>query len=196
MSYNTQSGPFDNNDVPPWADEPEAPVQEGQPAWADPAVTSPEAVSATLKAGRDFDAPWVVVKGPTADSVSSHLDDVIRSGLLAKTADAGRQLQSAWGAQAPTPQAQAPRQNNRPASNGWGGPRPQNPAPQGGGNARTKGAPIPTGQACAHGVLAYTSWTAKDGSGRTFEAYKCPAAVADYRDPNSCKETVWADKVR
>lgn len=48
------------------------------------------------------------------------------------------------------------------------------------------------GQSCPHGPLVFTSWNAKDGS-KVYKAYKCPAKVRNFRDPNSCEMTVWAN---
>jgi hypothetical protein len=145
---------------------------------------SAEAISVTLKGSAGHDAPWIVVKGGSAAEVKQALQDVAQSELMAMTAAAAKAFREFNGA--PANQA-APQQ--RKANNGW---QTQN-------QQATPAAPSaqqhPTGEACPHGVLTYTSWRAKDGS-KTFEAYKCPNKVANYRDPNSCERTVWADKVK
>lgn len=81
-------------------------------------------LKATLKAGRDFDAPWLTVDGNTPDDLKAKLDNIANNGLLqslVSVADLLKATNNAGPVLAP-PQQQA---QQAPANNGWGQPQQQ-----------------------------------------------------------------------
>lgn len=138
------------------------------------------ALSATLKGGTGFDAPWVVVYGNTPDEVEGKLRGVIQTGLIEATVEAANALKAANNAGPLAPQGQeavqqAPAQQAPPAPaqpQGWGQQAPQQqPAPQAG---PVNGTPHPEGKTCpACGqVVQYKAFTSK--AGRDFKLWSCP----------------------
>jgi hypothetical protein len=150
----SDNNPFETNTAvtPPWEAEVPTTAVQG----------SPEAVSSTLKAGAGFDAPWVVVKGSDAGTVDRHLDDVLSSGLLAKTAKAGKALQEAWSAAGGSANAAANARPQRPAYNA---PAPATPATD------------PNAPTCEHGRTHRTGTSAK--TNKPWSAWFCNANVCD-----------------
>lgn len=132
------------------------------------------ALTVTLKAGKDYDAPWVVVYGNTPDEVEQKLSNL--GGLIEATVEAANLLKAANNAAPlvsggpdayPTPAPQAPVQ--QPAQGGWGQPAQQQAAPQQGSRLH------PEGKACGCGnVLNYKSVNRKS-DGKQFNFWECPA---------------------
>jgi hypothetical protein len=125
---------------------------------------------ATLKAGKDYDAPWLGVDGDNPDDLKAKLDYIQSSGVLDSLVGAANMLKAvnnvvSTGA-APA-QAQAP----APQNNGWGQPQAQpqqQSAPPQNHGAQTH----PEGLACHCGKLL------EFGKTRTNKGqWKCP----DYR---------------
>jgi hypothetical protein len=123
-------------------------------------------VTITLKAGRDFDSPWIVVSGDTPAEALANLDQVGMLGGAAAVANAAKSLQATYtvaGATGPvqdvTPPAPttptAPPQATAPAA-------PAAPAPT---------APPADAMFCQHGQR-----TRYEGSknGRKYVGYFCP----------------------
>lgn len=97
-------------------------------------------ISVTLKAGKDFDAPWIVVYGNRPDEVQAKLENL--GGLVEAAVNAANHLKAVnagsalpavaqpaaqpWGQQAPQQQApaQQPQQNQggQQQGNRYGGP--------------------------------------------------------------------------
>lgn len=137
---------------------------------------SEHALSVTLKAGRDFDSPWVVVYGDNPPEVEAKLNDI--DGLLKATVTAAATLRSlhtleAGGVPA-TPVASEPAQQSQPAqSGGWGNRNQQQgqSAPQQQSGARLH----PEGKQCGCGnVLNYKTVNRKS-DGKEFNFWECPA---------------------
>lgn len=118
----------------------------------------------TLKAGRDFDAPWVVISGDTVAEAVTHLQAV--NGNEQAIVDQARLLQAAYSAgPLTTPTAAAPAA--APAA-------PAAPA------ATAPPASQPAGQMCVHGPRTYRTGTSARGA---WQAYFCPLAKGH---PDQC----------
>lgn len=126
-------------------------------------------INVTLKAGKDYDAPWITVGGDSAEEVVGLLGEIEQVALLAVAAGVGDEFGRAWLAthtlnagHAPAPQNQ-PQQQYQPV---------QQQAPQGGGWGGNQGQQsAPTGQApvCAHGPMTDRNF---NGS-KVYQAWYC-----------------------
>lgn len=139
---------------------------------------SEHSLSVTLKAGRDFDAPWVVVYGDTPDEVQFKLENI--EGVLKSAVSAAAALRSlhtleAGGVPA-TPVASEPAQQ-QPAGWGnstqqsqpqWSQPQQQAPVQQG---ARLH----PEGKACRCGNVLNFKQVNRKSDGKQFSFWECPA---------------------
>ena len=107
-------------------------------------------VSVTLKGGRDFDAPWVVVRAQSTAAALAALDEQMQD-LLKATAKYGKAFAQLGS-------------ENKPASKGA---RPA-PGPQEHPGGRE--------EFCSHGKRVYKTGVAKSGknAGKTWEAFDCP----------------------
>lgn len=120
------------------------------------------ALTATLKAGKDFDAPWLVIRANDPNELATRLQGIAQAGVHQLVVDAANTLKAVNNAQAvvgaPTPPAQPQQQ--------WGGaqqqapaqstsaPQYQQPAPQqNGGGGRFGGEQHPEGLQCHCGKV-------------------------------------------
>ena len=117
-------------------------------------------ITATLKGGKDFDAPWIVVHANTAAEARDILGEVEASGLLADMGRVGKALkaQHLMGAERGARPVDAPQQ---PAQGSWGQQgtqqsygQPQQPAQQGWQSNRPEANPNDNKQ-CIHGPMTY-----------------------------------------
>lgn len=151
-------------------------------------------LSCTLKAGTDYDSPWVVVYGNTPGEVEAKLRDT--GGLIAAVVEAANTLKATW-ALGPVQSApasntveviqhqQAPiqQQVQQAAPQGWGQPQQpvQQQAPAAPQQAVGKyGAQLhPEGKQCHCGqVLQYSLTRTNKGQ------FKCPAYRYNNGNPN------------
>lgn len=96
--------------------------------------------SLTLKAGKDFDAPWLVVKAATVTDLHDKVNALVEGGVFATLGNAAKSMHAAYvlgktlGAQpespplAPTPATTAPSAAAKPAADS---PSPWGSAPAG-----------------------------------------------------------------
>lgn len=130
-------------------------------------------ISVTLKAGKDYDAPWIVVYGNHPDEVKQKLEAM--SGLIEATVNTANHLKGVnAGAALPAVAQQAP-----PQQQAWG-QQPQAPAQQ----PQQWQAPAPQQQSgprlhpditcgsCGSRV-AFKTITSK-ASGKSFDLWSCP----------------------
>lgn len=83
------------------------------PAMSDPFEnTSDGKIVVTLKAGRDYDAPWIVIHGDSVEDVLRHYDDKKFAELMARTRDAARYFGTA------NLSAKTPKKSAKPAKPG------------------------------------------------------------------------------
>lgn len=131
-----------------------------QPAPFNTTDTDNDAITATIKLGAGYDAPWVVFRAASVTALNDLLRDAYTNltGPLVATAQV---FQGEWGGQAPAPAQAAP-----------AAPQAAQPAP-----ATQSGA-----QVCAHGEMTYRE--AKPGSGKSWKGYFCPTPMGT---PNQCK---------
>jgi hypothetical protein len=159
--------PFPNETI-------ESPTTEVKPMTNDS-----EAVTVTLKAGTGFDAPWIVVRGSSAEDVKSKLDSVGQTELMNAVATAGRNFVQVNGGKA----ASAPAQSAPAAAkvDPWNaGPPAAAAAPA----AAPTGFPVKT---CQHGNRVRR--TGENARG-TWVAHFCPTPKGA---PDQCP-AIWGDK--
>lgn len=134
-------------------------------------------IKATLKAGKDYDAPWITVDGADPADLAFKLNGLAEAGALQAVVDAANLLKAAnvvsssgatGAAPAPAAPAQAPAQAQ---PQGWGAGQPQ-AAPQ-------QQAEVPSWAAagaqkiCPCGQTAvYKSGTSK--AGKPYALWACP----------------------
>lgn len=112
-------------------------------------------VVVTLKGGRDFDAPWIVIHANDVADANDHLRDAALGELIRNTQEVAKFF--AGGGQN-TPQA-----------------APQRPQNNGGQRGKPAGASMhPQGETrqCAHGQMTYRSGINRNG--KPYEAFFCP----------------------
>jgi|SRR5690606_4834963 len=151
------------------------PVKEAAAVTVPAPVAGPREISATLKAHSGHNAPWLVFKGATAAEVKEMVQDAVDSGLMETVAAGAKQFAVSAGTPAPAPAA-----------------RTADPAPQAAFSAPAApaapaGTPTTT-QTCRHGVLQYNEWTGRNGN--LMRAFQCPVRIANYRDPDACKDAI------
>lgn len=153
-------------------------------------------ISATLKGGTGYDAPWVVIYANDPGELKAKLAGIAEQGVLQATVEAANLLKGAnnaapllaGGEQAAPPQ-QAPAQpvQQAPQQSAWGQqPVQQQPfqqqAPQGGfqqGGEFQKGQPHPQGTACHCGQVLVFSPT-QNGK----KKFQCPQWRWNNGNPN------------
>lgn len=117
----------------------------------------------TLKGGKEFDAPWIVVRGDNPDGVVALLDAISQRGLIAKTVELAGEFagvrNAAVGLNATPTQVQVPQ--GAPVA-GPTTPAPQVSAPQG------QAAPGPV---CQHGPRQYKEGVSK--AGKPYKLWAC-----------------------
>lgn len=164
-------------------------------------------LSATLKAGTNYDAPWVVVYANTPDELKQRLDGITSLGVLEATVDAAATLRAIHNAQeggltppsrlptttgAPNPGGTPFTQQPQPAyptpqppqsGGGWGQQAPQQQAPQaqqGGYQGGNRGVLHPENKACTTcgSVLEFKT----TGGGK--KKWQCPQWRWNNGNPN------------
>ena len=139
---------------------------------------SEHSLSVTLKAGRDFDAPWVVVYGDTPDEVQFKLDNL--EGVLKSAVSSAALLRNLHtlesGGLAVAEVTTAPAAPAAPAQpQGWGQPAQQQaPAPAFAGPQN--GTPHPEGLTCPvdGAPVVFKRTTPRRSDGKVFEFWTCP----------------------
>lgn len=140
-------------------------------------------VVVTLKGGKDFDAPWIVIHADNAAEARDLMGEVEQSGLLADVGRVAKGLkaqhllgenlgarpvdapgsypepapQGSWGAQGT--QQFAPQQQQQPQQGGWGG------AQQGGG------ANPGDNKSCIHGPMKFQPAGVSRRTGNAYAAF-------------------------
>ena len=133
-------------------------------------------LKATLKAGRDFDAPWLTVDGISPDDLKMKLQLVAEQGVLEALVDAATTLRAihnlAAGGVTPPPAAAPSAPPAAPQQSGWGQQAPAQPqqqaAPQGGARLHPEGKTCPCGN-----VLNYKEVNRRS-DGKLFKFWECP----------------------
>lgn len=144
----------------------------------------------TLKGGKDYDAPWIVVRGTNPDDVTNKLRSL--GDVVAATIEAAELFKGAGNAApilAPHPQAAAVQQQ-APQQQGWGGQPQQQAAPpqnQGGGGRFGNKPKHPEGKACHCGNVLELN---KTQSGKT--KFQCPDWRWNNGNPNG-HDMEWAN---
>jgi len=144
-------------------------------------------VTITLKAGRDFDAPWIVVSGDTPEEALANLDDLGRRGAAAAVGNAAKALQATYavsGAMGPVQQV-ADEPAPQAAANVVQLPtaQPQVPA-QAAPAAAAPTAPPANAMFCPHGQRTFKSG---QKNGRKWTAFFCPLPPGH---PEQC-QAIW-----
>ena len=125
-------------------------------------------VSVTLKGGRDFDAPWVVVRAQSVGAALDALDEDMQQ-LLKVAAKYGKAFAELGGSKPAGGAAKsgAASSNSRPA-----------PGP--------KDHPDGKKEFCQHGEMQYKSGVTKTGKnqGKTWHAFDCADGVCDRKWDN------------
>lgn len=131
-------------------------------------------ISVTLKAGTDFDSPWVVIYGNDPFEVEEKLSNI--EGLLQKTVSTAAALRALHtlekGGLPATPVQQAAPQAQQPAQSGGWGQRPQQqaaPAQQSGGAQLH-----PEGKQCRCGNVLNFKQVTRRSDGKQFSFWECP----------------------
>lgn len=107
-------------------------------------------ITVTLKGGRDFDAPWIVIHADDAEDALATLSEPSMRTLIERTREIARVFA---GSTQPGPQRGNDGQKGRPA----GATQPPN-------------GETPT---CAHGQMIYRSGISRS-TGKAYEGYFCP----------------------
>ena len=138
-------------------------------------------LSATLKGGTGYDAPWIVVYANDPNELKAKLSGIAEAGVLQATVDAANLLKGANNAgpitgpaqQAPPQAAPAPQPVQQQP---WGQQAPsptQQPAQQAAGGP-VNGSPHPEGKQCTQcgSVLQWKAFTSK--AGKNLKMWTCP----------------------
>ena len=153
MSYDDPFGTAPQNPEPVSSEAPESTAPNPRPAVVE---TSGEVV-VTLKGGRDYDAPWIVLHAPTVAAANALMTSEL-ADLMNRVKNAAATFSGASAGGAPAqPQAQ---QTQAPA---------QRQAPPG-----AKEAPNGEERYCQHGKMEFKSGTAK-ATGKPYELFSCTA---------------------
>lgn len=138
------------------------------------------ALTATIKAGAGYDAPWIVVRADDPQQLAERLN-AVANGLTGPLVAAAQVLQGEWGGQQAQPNPGSQNFGNQNQGGGWGGNSGGN---QGGGG----GAPGGQTQTCAHGQMQWKAGTSKT-SGKDYAGWFCPS-----KDRNNQCSPVWPEK--
>lgn len=178
VKKNEQFGnPFDTDEPPFETEPPQSEPDEAQaenvapPRVADNGkksdvqVGSDGKITVTLKAGRDFDAPWVVLHGQDSTDLLTTMSDPEFPKLLTWTTKAAQTFGEGW-----NPSPQGGNTGNRPAP-----AQNRSQAPQGQPPAATQ---HPRGERkfCQHGEMVFKSDISKK-TGKPWYAFDCPSNV-------------------
>lgn len=165
---------FDNgwNDPGPGYNAP--PVATLAPQTLNVGTSDRDKVVVTVKAGRDFDSPWVVFHADSNAEAADLLGAAEATGLFALVAQAAKALAGHFnvgntlgGRPVQSPAAAEQQYQQRPAP-------AQQQAPQG----APPGAQAPS---CPHGVKKYVAGT--NAAGKPYKFWGCPAPKGD---PSQC----------
>lgn len=145
-------------------------------------------LKATLKAGRDYDAPWLTVDGADADDLTFKLNAIANGGLTEALVNAANTLKAVNSAAPIAADVASPPQAAPAQPQGWGQPatpapapvaeptwasaQPQQQAAQFGGPAN--GSPHPEGVRCqgCGTPVQYKAFTSK--AGKNLKMWTCP----------------------
>lgn len=149
------------------------------------------ALTATIKAGAGYDAPWIVIRANTPDELAQRLNAVTNGLVSGPLVAAAQVLQGEWGGQQGGGQTNPGSQNfggqNQGSSNGFAG---QGNGGYNGNPGANQGGGAPGGQTrnCAHGQMQWKAGTSK-ASGKDYAGWFCTS-----RDRNNQCPPVWPDK--
>lgn len=134
-------------------------------------------ISVTLKGGKDFDSPWIVLYGNTPDEVEAKLQAVISGDLATKTAEAAAFFRAQHNLAAGGVTAPAQPQTQQPVPMPQQGGVPQQPPVQNAWNQQPQQQNQPAqqqGEQCpACGSYAqYKEFTSK--AGNFIKLWACP----------------------
>lgn len=161
---------------------------------SDTATDAP--ITVTIKGGKGYEVPWIVVRGESTDEVKDILSDIAQSDLYQLTADAASLFQGAVtvtttpaGSDAPTPAAgptTPARQDQAPVQQGSSYARRKASAGTGGrgGQPDNSVSPGVTPEACQHGERTYRNGQGAKGP---WAAWFCPSPKGT---PGQC-EPLW-----
>lgn len=144
-------------------------------------------LKATLKAGRDYDAPWLTVDGADADDLTFKLNAIANGGLTEALVNAANTLKAVNSAAPIAADVASPPQAAPAQPQGWGQPATPAPAPvseptwataqpqQQAAPQQSKfgGPPHPEGKQCEFG-----------GCGKVLEHKKTSTGKATWRCPD------------
>ena len=135
----------------------ETPATETPDVTVDVAPSGVTEVSITLKGGRDFDAPWCVIRADSTQAALDALDDTMQE-LLKAAAKYGKAFaELGAGARPAAAKSGGSAQSSRPA-----------PGPKDHPNGKK--------EFCQHGEMQYKTGITKTGKnqGKTWGAFDCP----------------------
>lgn len=143
----------------PWDDEPvqappAAPPAAQRPSAAREQAPANEGITVTLKGGKGFEAPWIVIHAADPASALAQLDSPDLGSLVKKTAQVGGYF-AGTGSQAPAA--------------GPSGPAPS--APAAGGRPEYQQAPGGEKRFCAHGEMEFRAAVSK--AGKPYKGFFC-----------------------
>lgn len=154
-------------------------------------------ITVTIKGGKGYEVPWIVVRGESTDEVKDILSDIADSDLYQLAADAAALFQGAVtvtstpaGSDAPTlnpgPTTPARQDTPAPAQGGSSYARRKASATTGGrgGQPDNSVSPGVTPEACHHGDRVYRSGAGAKGP---WQAWMCPSPKGT---PGQC-EPLW-----
>lgn len=157
------SGPFDDdtNDLPPWEVPAKAPAEKTA-ATAAPRPESSggwEGVTVTLKGGKGFEAPWIVIHAADAADALAQVKDKAMAELAKATAQMGAWFAGLGGS------------GSTPASSGGERPSRSDSKPE------RQRAPRGEREYCEHGEMTWKSGTNKRG--KAYSGFFCPDNECD-----------------
>src|SRR5690606_19335557 len=130
--------------------------------------TGTAALTATLKAGSDYSAPWIVVRADTPEDFKTRLEALTALDLHATTVSAAQALQAVWavasglgGTVIPDPTPAPAAAPAAPQAEAYAAPAPPAPA--------ATGAPAPQ---CVHGTMVHRA--SKPGAAKAWSGWFCP----------------------
>ena len=141
---------------------------------------NPYGVSVTLKAGKEFDAPWIVIHADSPTAALNQIDTGDFGALVERAVAASEFFIGTRNGKRGFPSASQQVTTEQPAQQQSPAPQPQaQAAPQQGGQG-----PAPT---CKHGARTFKSGTGRNG--REWKAWFCPApkGAPDQCDPEWVK---------
>lgn len=134
------------------------------------------ALTATIKAGAGYDAPWIVVRADNPQQLAERLNAV--ANLTGPLVAAAQVLQGEWSGQQAQPNPGSQNFGNQNQGGGWGGNSGGNQnSNQGGGTPEPPGRPN-----CAHGPMEWKSGNRK-ADNKPYAFWTCTSSDRN----NQCK---------